>query len=275
MDILVLHEGDINMTKRLVNKHILVTGASSGLGFSMAEALLREGATVALASRPSDRLKAAVQKLTDQGLNAVELPLDVRSEESVEEAVHWVKDEWGKIDVLVNNAGIGMRTVNSNFLTDPQPFFKVTPDGFRNVLDTNVTGYFLVSRGFAPLMMEKGKGKIINISMNHETMKRKGFVPYGPSRAATESLSYIMAEDLKDYGITVNMLLPGGATVTGMIPDEVKQQLTGKAQLLDPSIMAKPIIYLSSEEAEGISGERIVAIEFDKWLKEMGKTTSI
>lgn len=74
-------------------------------------------------------------------------------------------------------------------------------------------------------MMEQGHGRIINISMNHETMKRKGFVPYGPSRAATESLSYIMAEDLKDYGIMVNMLLPGGATTTGMIPDEFEKRL--------------------------------------------------
>ncbi|WP_255295255.1 SDR family NAD(P)-dependent oxidoreductase [Bacillus sp. AFS037270] len=62
-------------------------------------------------------------------------------------------------------------------------------------------------------MVEQGRGKIINISMNYETMKRKGFVPYGPSRAATESLSYIMAEDLIEFGGSVNMLLPGGATV--------------------------------------------------------------
>lgn len=71
--------------------------------------------------------------------------------------------------------------------------------GFRDLIETNLTGYFLVARGFSPLMIEQGNGRIINISMNHETMKRKGFVPYGPSRAATESLlSAIMAEDLKD-----------------------------------------------------------------------------
>ncbi|WP_223305297.1 Rossmann-fold NAD(P)-binding domain-containing protein [Peribacillus butanolivorans] len=81
----------------------------------------------------------------------------------------------------------------------------------------------------------------------------------------------LMAEDLKSYGITVNMLLPGGATITGMIPDEVKKQLEGKFQLLDPGVMAKPIVFLASGESEGITGERIMAIEFDKWLQEKGK----
>ncbi|WML52325.1 SDR family oxidoreductase [Neobacillus sp. PS3-12] len=254
--------------KKLQNIHILVTGASSGLGLSMAEALLRSGATVALASRPGSRLDEAVARLTQAGYSAVGIPLDVRSEQSVDEAVQWVRREWGKLDVLVNNAGIGMKTVNPRFLVDPQPFFKVSPEGFRNLIDTNLTGYFLVARGVTPLMIEQGKGRIINISMNHETMKRKGFVPYGPSRAATESLSHIMAEDLKEYGITVNMLLPGGATITGMIPDELRNEIESKFQLLDPKVMDEPIVFLASPRAEGITGERIVAADFKKWLQE-------
>ncbi|MEW4428136.1 SDR family NAD(P)-dependent oxidoreductase [Paenibacillus pabuli] len=101
--------------------------------------------------------------------------------------------------------------------------------GFRHLIEIKLTGYFLVARGFTPLMIEQGKGRIINISMNHETMKRKGFVPYGPSRAATESLSAIMAEDLKESGISVNMLFPGGATATGMIPDDLRSEIEANA----------------------------------------------
>jgi NAD(P)-dependent dehydrogenase (short-subunit alcohol dehydrogenase family) len=251
----------------LENTYIVITGASSGLGYAMAEALLQAGATVALASKQGSKLNDAVNRLKLQGYPAVGLPLDVRSEQSVEEAVQWVNREWGRLDVLINNAGIGMRTVNPRFLVEPQPFFEVTPEGFRNLIDTNLTGYFLVARGFAPLMIEQGKGRIINISMNHETMKRRGFIPYGPSRAATESLSYIMAEDLNEYGITVNMLLPGGATVTGMIPDELRSKLNSQVQLLEPSVMAEPIVFLASKEASGITGERIVAVEFKNWLQ--------
>lgn len=247
----------------LSGKHIIVTGASSGLGLAMAEALLRAKASVAIASRQGPKLDAEVARLLAEGYDAHKLPLDVRSEESVDDAVLWVRDTWGKIDVLVNNAGIGMRTVNPRFMVDPQPFYTVTPNGFRNVIDTNLTGYFLVARGFAPLMVEQRGGKIINISMNHETMRRRGFVPYGPSRAGAESLSYIMAQDLLPYGVTVNMLLPGGATETGMIPEEFKSQL--KLTLLRPEMMAEPIVYLSSDSSDGVTGERIVATEFPKW----------
>lgn len=104
--------------------------------------------------------------------------------------------------------------------------------------------------------------------MNYETMKRKGFIPYGPSRAATESMSYIMAEDLRDFGVSVNMLLPGGAMLTGMIPDEVRKELERNFELLKPEIMEKPIVFLASEQSKGITGERIVAAEFEKWLKQ-------
>lgn len=250
----------------LKETYAVVTGASSGLGYAMAEGLAKAGAMVALASRAGSKLTDAVQKLQQQGFSVVGLPLDVRQEQSVDEAVQWVRKEWGRLDVLVNNAGIGMKTVNPDFLTEPQPFFDVMPDRFRDLIDTNLTGYFLVSRGFAPLMIEQGKGKIINITMNHETMKRKGFVPYGPSRAATESLSLIMAEDLKEYHIDVNMLLPGGATATGMIPEKTRREIEMKFQLLDPMIMAEPVVFLASRQSDGITGERIVASEFENWF---------
>jgi NAD(P)-dependent dehydrogenase (short-subunit alcohol dehydrogenase family) len=256
------------MGKNLNGVHALVTGASSGLGYAMAEALLEAGATVALTSRGGSKLHEAVAEFRQKGYNAHGLSLDVRSEESVNEALQWVTNEWRKLDVLVNNAGIGMRTVNPRFLVEPQPFYKVTPEGFRDLIDTNLTGYFLTARAFAPLMIEQRKGRIINISMNYETMKRKGFVPYGPSRAATESLSYIMAEDLKEYGIAVNMLLPGGATVTGMIPDEIKEEIEKQFSLIDPRVMGEPIVFLASAASEGLTGERIVAIEFQQWLEE-------
>jgi NAD(P)-dependent dehydrogenase (short-subunit alcohol dehydrogenase family) len=254
--------------KKLSGFYAVVTGGSSGLGCAMAEALLENGATVAISSRGGSKLEETVAIFRQKGYDAHGLSIDVRSERSVQEAVQWVCSQWGRIDVLVNNAGIGMRTVNPRFLREPQPFYKVSPEGFRDLIETNLTGYFLVARGFAPLMVEQGKGRIINISMNHETMRRKGFVPYGPSRAATESLSYIMSEDLKEYGVMVNMLLPGGATMTGMIPDELQKELGNHMSLLDPRVMADPIVFLASAEAEGITGERIVAAEFHKWLEE-------
>jgi gluconate 5-dehydrogenase len=245
----------------LGGKRVLITGASGGLGFAMAKALGLSGATVLITARNEEKLNIAFNNLRKDQIQVEAQIMDVRSETSIKGVQKWVKEKWGNLDMLVNNAGIGMRTVNPAFLSDPQPFFKVSAAGFRDLIDTNLTGYFLVAKEFVPLFIEQGKGKIVNISMNHETMKRKGFIPYGPSRAGTESLSIIMAEDLKEYHIDVNMLLPGGATKTGMVPAEFK---TG-FNLLSPDIMADPIIFLASADSDGITGQRITATEFNKW----------
>jgi NAD(P)-dependent dehydrogenase (short-subunit alcohol dehydrogenase family) len=251
--------------KILTGRKIVITGASSGIGYAMAKALAAAGASVLLTARSEEKLKDAVEQLQKEGGQVFRQVMDVRSEDSIQQVVSWVEQQWGGLDVLINNAGIGMRTVNPSFLTDPQPFYKVSAEGFRDVIDTNLTGYFLVTKVFVPLFLRSGKGKIINISMNHETMKRKGFIPYGPSRAGAESLSYIMAEDLKEAGIDVNMLLPGGATDTGMIPRAYRQSFKEKGMLLPPDVMSEPIVFLASEESNGISGEQIVAKDFGAW----------
>jgi len=251
--------------KTLTDKRIVVTGASSGIGYAMAKALASAGASVLLTARSEEKLNSAVEQLQPEGGQVFGQIMDVRKEDSIQQAVAWVEKQWGSLDVLVNNAGIGMRTVNPSFLTDPQPFYKVPAEGFRDVIDTNLTGYFLVAKAFVPLLLRSEKGKIVNISMNHETMKRKGFIPYGPSRAGAESLSYIMAEDLKEVGVDVNMLLPGGATETGMIPESYRQSFKEKGLLLPPEVMNEPIMFLASEESNGITGQRIVAKDFAEW----------
>ncbi len=236
---------------------VVVTGATSGLGLAMAQALAAAGARVAVTSRNRDRAEARAR---DLGPQAVGLGVDVRDEESVATMVGEATERFGAIDMLVNNAGIGMRTVNARFLTEAQPFWEVSPSGFRDVFETKVTGVFLVARAVVPGMLERGAGRIVNISMNEATMTRAGFVPYGPSGAAVEALSRIMAAELAGTGVTVNMLLPGGATATGMVPDDVPAEL--RARLLDPAVMGPPIVWLASADADGVHNERIVATEF-------------
>jgi NAD(P)-dependent dehydrogenase (short-subunit alcohol dehydrogenase family) len=239
----------------------LVTGATRGLGLAMARALVDAGARVAITSRDAER---AARAGADLGPRAIGLALDARDMAAVAAGVAEVRERLGGVDLLVNNAGIGMRTVNPRFLSDPQPFWEVTPDGFRDVLDTKVTGCFLMARAIVPLMLEQGGGRIVTISMNEATMVRRGFVPYGPSGAAVEALSRVMAADLADTPVTVNMLLPGGPTDTGMIPDDTPAE--ARERLLDPEIMGPPIVWLASPAAAGVHDERIVATEFEQWL---------
>jgi len=245
-------------------RRVLVTGASSGLGLAMVQALAHGGARVALGGRGDDRLARACATTEAPNGEVRPVRLDARDTASIARAVATIDDAWGGLDVLVNNAGLGMRTVNPAFLSDPQPFWQVTEEGFTAVIDTNLTGYFRVAAAVVPLFLRDGGGKIVNISMNHETMRRRGFIPYGPSRAGAEALSLIMAEDLRPHGVTVNMLLPGGATATGMIPDDVPQEM--RDRLLSPDVMAEPILYLCSSASDSTTGERIVATAFADWL---------
>jgi NAD(P)-dependent dehydrogenase (short-subunit alcohol dehydrogenase family) len=227
----------------------------------MARALVQAGARVAVTSRSGPRAQAVAAEL---GPRALGLELDVRDEASVAACVAGACDRLGGLDLLVNNAGIGMRTVNPRFLTDPQPFWKVAPGGFRDVIETKVTGSFLVAREVVPRMLEAGGGRVVNVSMNEQTMIRGGYVPYGPAGAAVEALSRVMAADLEGTAVNVNLLAPGGATATGMIPDDLSAE--ARARLLDPVIMGPPIVWLASETSAGVHDQRIVASEFDAWL---------
>jgi NAD(P)-dependent dehydrogenase (short-subunit alcohol dehydrogenase family) len=240
-----------------------VTGGTSGLGWAMARALAVAGSRVALTGRSGERARQVAADLP----GAIGLALDVRSESSVAQAVQEAWARLGGVDMLVNNAGIGMRTVNPGFLTEPQGFWLVSPAGFRDVIETNLTGYFLMAREIAPRMLAAGAGRIVNVSVNQATTTRAGFVPYGPSRAGTEAMSRIMAADLRGSGVTVNLLRPGGATATGMVPADGPRPPTA---LLDPAVMGPPIVWLASAEAAGVHDEHISATEFDDWRRARG-----
>ena len=234
----------------------------------MAQALAQAGARVAVSSRDERRAHAAAVEL---GSGALGVELDVRDGGSVSATVDAVYGALGGLDVLVNNAGIGMRTVNPRFMNDPQPFFDVSDAGFRDVLTTKVTGTFLVSRAVVPRTLDDGTGRVVTVSMSEATMTRRGFVPYGPSGAAVEALARVMAADLADTAVTANILLPGGPTATGMVPDDIEEEV--RARLLDPSVMGPPIVWLASPDAAGVHDERIVARDFDGWLSARGQRT--
>jgi gluconate 5-dehydrogenase len=234
----------------------------------MAQALAKAGARVAVASRDERRAHSSADEL---GFGALGLALDVRDDWSVSAAVDAVYETFGGLDVLVNNAGIGMRTVNPRFMTDPQPFWEISDAGFRNVLTTKATGTFLVSRAVVPRMLEDGGGRVVTVSMSETTMTRRGFVPYGPSGAAVEALARVMAADLAGTSVAANILLPGGPTATGMVPDDVDEEV--RARLLDPSVMGPPVVWLASPAAAGVHDERIIARNFAGWLDARGRKT--
>ncbi|WPU93000.1 SDR family oxidoreductase [Mucilaginibacter sabulilitoris] len=249
----------------ITGKRVLITGATSGLGLAMAQALVKEGAKVLITGRDQDKIDQAVSSVQSLSGQCAGVLIDVRDEQSIEAGVIQMEKLLGGIDVLINNAGIGMQTVNPNFLTDPKPFWEISSSGFRDLIDTNLTGYFLVAKVVVPYFIKTGGGRIINIGVSEGTKKRKGFIPYGPSRAGTDSLSHIMAQDLMEYGVTVNQLQPGGATETGMVPEDSRAKLT--IPFLRPEVMAESVLFLCADESNGLNDVEIIAKDFQEWKK--------
>jgi 3-oxoacyl-[acyl-carrier protein] reductase len=230
----------------------------------MALGLARAGANVVITAartrREIETVAKEVVKIPQAGTFR-EFVADVANEEDCRLVVSQTIREFGSVHILVNNAGRGMRFVSEKFFDTPTKFWETDPAVWRMMIDTNVNGPFLMARAVAPQMLKQGWGRIINISMNHETMRRAGFSPYGPSKAALESETIIWAQDLAGTGVTVNSLLPGGATDTGMVPRDI-----APSRLLDPNIMVPPLLWLVSEAADGVTGARFVANVWDSSL---------
>jgi NAD(P)-dependent dehydrogenase (short-subunit alcohol dehydrogenase family) len=246
---------------KLKERVAIVTGGGRGIGRAIAEAFAREGAHVIVTAA---REKREIEEVAS-AIGGTAVLADVSHTNAVQGLVDSVVSDFGGIDILVNNAARGMRFVDEKFMTEPRPFWEADPDAWRIVVDTNVTGVFLMTRAVVPHMLARRSGRIINISINRETMKRRGFSPYGPSKAALESMSEIWAQELQGSGITVNLLLPGGATNTGMIPDAFPA--SRRKELIDPAVMGPPAVFLASDDAGRVTGQRIVALE---WKAEPG-----
>jgi NAD(P)-dependent dehydrogenase (short-subunit alcohol dehydrogenase family) len=195
--------------------------------------------------------------------NVIPMIADVARDKDCARVVAMAHDRFGRLDILINNAGRGMKYVSERFLTEPTRFWETDPDVWRMVIDTNVNGPFLMAQAAVSGMIAAGYGRIVNITMNHATMRRRGFSPYDTSKAALESETVIWAQDLDGTGVTVNALLPGGATATVMIPDELLQD--GLAKLLEPTIIVSPLLWLVSDASSGVTGGRLDA---SRWTRE-------
>lgn len=255
-------EPDVKMTE-IPSRVAIVTGGGRGLGRAMVVGLARAGIhVVATAARERAEIDAIAEEVRQTSGDSRVLPLvaDVTKDDDCAKVVNAAFTRFGRLDILVNNAGRGMKYVSDEFMTEPTRFWDVAPDTWRMVIDTNVNGPFLMARHAVPLMLAARWGRIINVSASQGTMRRRGFSPYGPSKAALESETIIWAQDLAGTGVTVNALLPGGPTLTGMVPQSISDE--AKSAMLDPSIIVPPLLWLVSPEADGMTGRRLVAT---KW----------
>jgi NAD(P)-dependent dehydrogenase (short-subunit alcohol dehydrogenase family) len=187
------------MTVDLAGRAALVTGGNRGLGKAMAEALARAGANVILVARDAAKLEEAAGAIRAAGGAASVYPADVADEAQVEALRDAVLRDHGRLDILINNAGINLR----------KPLVEFTLEEWRRVIDTNLTSVFLMCRAFVPLMRGRGYGRIINIGSTMSRVSIAGRAAYSSSKAAILGLTRALALEVAPEGITVNAMCPG------------------------------------------------------------------
>jgi len=251
----------------LARRTIMVTGGSRGLGREMVLALAAAGASVAVVgSRPGAALDETVAEANRLGSGkAIGLTADVADYAQCDTAAAAAAEAFGRVDVLVNNAGLGMRRVSETFNTEPTRFWETDPIAWKDIIDTNVNGAFNMARALVPAMVTRRFGKVINISTSDQTMVRRGYAPYGPSKAALEAMSRVWAQDLAGTGVDVNVYLPGGAADTDLLPPGADKK-GADGNLLPAAIMRRAILWLADDQSNGMTGGRYIARLWDETL---------
>src|SRR6266446_5746398 len=222
----------------------IVTGAAGGIGRAMARGLLAAGIRVAGVDRDREPLEALLAMAREQGKAAELLTIqtDLSSDSAADEITRATRSGFGRIDILVNNAGIGPGAIRSDSWQRPLKFWEITSDQWRRFVAVHTTAPWALANAVVPEMIREGRGRIVNVTTSLGTMLNAGSPTYGPSKAALEALSAIMAKDLDGTGVTVNVLVPGGVTDTPMISDEAGFD---RAELIQPEVMMAPVLWSS------------------------------
>jgi NAD(P)-dependent dehydrogenase (short-subunit alcohol dehydrogenase family) len=245
----------------LTGKVVLLTGAAGGIGRALARAFAAAGLRIALVDVDRDAVTALAHDIG--AAQAVGLPTDVTDPDAAAAAVHQAHAHFGALDFLVNNAGLGMGVVRNDHFTRIVQIEDITPETFLRVLKVNMCGGFFMARAAVPLFRAQRFGRIVNVTTSLSTMIRPGFSPYGPAKAAFEAWTAGLAGELDGTGITVNVVTPGGATDTPMVPAESGFH---RADLIRPEWMAPPMLYLFSPAATHVTGRRFLAALWDSKL---------
>ena len=255
--------------KGLEGKSVIVTGAGSGLGRVMALALVREGALVVALDINIAHAEATVKHASGAAGKILAHACDVRSETACNAAVETAKSKLGGLHGVVNCAGLGMAHLRPDAFSVRPPYWEADPHRWQDMIDVNIRGPFLLARAAAPHLMAQKWGRIVNVTTSFNTMIRGGNMPYGQTKAALEAASSSWAEDHKDTGVTVNVLVPGGAADTAMVP---QSSPFDRAKLVRPEVMRAPICWLMSENSDGVTGMRFVGNRWDPskpWTEAM------
>lgn len=234
---------------RLKDKVAIITGGGNGIGRETVLTFVREGAKVVIADFDEQAGKALLEEVSGYGATAIFKKVDVANQESVGQMVEAAISEFGRIDILINNAGI----------TSDAMLAKLSADAWHKVLDVNLTGVFYCAQAVIPYMIEQRKGKIINTSSISGVYGNVGQTNYAATKAGVVGMTKTWAKELGRKGINVNAVAPGFIE-TGMVakvPDKVIQKMIQQVPLQrlgQPRDIANAYLYLASDEADFVNG---------------------
>jgi NAD(P)-dependent dehydrogenase (short-subunit alcohol dehydrogenase family) len=240
----------------LTGRSAFVTGASRGIGRVIAVALADAGADVALVARSADGLAETAEAVAAVGRKAVVIPTDVTSYDAVAEAVATAIDHLGAVDVVVNNAG------GSNFMI---PFRDLRLSGWDKLLQLNLSSAVYVCHAFAPHLLERGRGSVINVASVAGVAAAPTMSPYGASKAGLISLTKSLAVEWGQAGVRVNALCPGW-TATELNRTLWEDPVVGPATVASSAMkrwasadeMAGPALFLASDASSFMTGQTLV-----------------
>jgi 3-oxoacyl-[acyl-carrier protein] reductase len=234
---------------RLKDKVALITGAANGIGLTAAEVFAKEGAKVAMADFDAEQGEKRAQELREKGYEVSFFQVNVAQRSSVDEMVEKVREVYGTIGVLINNAGI----------TRDGMLSKLTVEDFQAVLDVNLTGVFHCTQAVLPSMIENGKGKIINTSSVSGVYGNVGQTNYSATKAGVVGMTKTWAKELGRKGINVNAVAPGfiETGMTAKVPEKIldqMRQMVPLARLGKPEDIANAYLFLASDESNYVNG---------------------
>ena len=238
--------------KALAGKVAIVTGGSRGIGLAIARSLAEDGASVVVSGRDAARLDAAVKELESLGAPALGVPADATKREDADRLVEVTRERFGRIDVLVNNAGI----------TRDQLLVRMKDDDWDQVLDTNLRGVFLMTRAVGKVMMRQKSGRIINIASAAGAMGNPGQVNYSAAKAGVIGLTKASGRELAHWNILVNAVAPGliETDMAAAIPAEAREAMLQQVPLKrigQGREVAEVVRFLAGDGASYVTGQTI------------------
>ena len=233
---------------RLKGKTALITGGANGIGLATTERFAKEGAKIIMWDL-SDKGKDVAERLKKEGSEVLFQNVSVTNKEEVVKAVAEAHRHFGRIDILINNAGI----------TKDRTLLKMSDEEWDDVIAVNLTGVFNCTRAVAPIMKEQNYGRIVSASSNVAIRGNYGRTNYVATKSAIIGVTKVWAMELGRYGITVNCIAPGfiHTAMTDLMPEEVRKQSIPFIPLGKwgyPEDIANGYLYLASDEASFVSG---------------------